>query len=236
MGKKPKIAVTCSFKEKSGYHKIRRSYVEALANSGGIPYVLPHFSDSSLQAEEILRDVDGLVLSGGTDVDPKWFDQEPRYNLLEIVPQRDSLEIELAREARKVGLPILGICRGLQVINIAAGGEIYQDIENQVENTLRHSQDAPRWHPTHSIGVRSGSLLGKVLGEENISVNSFHHQSVQEVADGFQICATSSDGIIEAIEQEGGYQLGVQWHPESMWKKHPIHQKLFEWLVRNSKE
>ncbi|MBS3788659.1 gamma-glutamyl-gamma-aminobutyrate hydrolase family protein, partial [Candidatus Bipolaricaulota bacterium] len=127
MGKKPKIAVTCSFEEKSGYHKIRRSYVEALANSGGVPYVLPHFSDSNLQAEEILRDIDGLVLSGGTDVDPKWFDQEPRYNLLEIVPYRDSLEIELAREARKTDIPILGICRGLQVINIAAGGEIYQD-------------------------------------------------------------------------------------------------------------
>ena len=236
MTKKPKIAVTCSFDEESGYHKIHRGYVEALADCGALPYVLTHFSNNKVRTEEIIEDVDGLLFSGGSDVDPHWFDQEPKYEMYEIVPARDALEIKLARKALDVDLPILGLCRGIQVINVAAGGKVYQDIEEQLEDTLRHRQDAPRWHPTHKIDIKSGSMLEEILEKESVGVNSFHHQSVKEIADGFIASATSSDGVIEAIEQQnGGFQLGVQWHPERMWKKHPVHKKLFKWLVEKSK-
>ncbi|MBS3788617.1 gamma-glutamyl-gamma-aminobutyrate hydrolase family protein [Candidatus Bipolaricaulota bacterium] len=237
MGSKPKIALTCSFDESTGTYKIHRDYVEAVAASGGRPYVLPALSGSGVTPGKVLEEVDGLLFSGGTDLDPRWFDQEPRYEFYNIVPERDSLEVELAKKAREVNLPVLGLCRGIQVINIAAGGSIYQDIDGQVKKCLNHSQNAPRWYPTHRIDVRPGTMLEEILEVRKLRVNSFHHQAIQKVANEFRTSATSDDGIIEGLEPEnGGVQLGVQWHPERMWRKYPVHKNLFDWLVKKAKK
>lgn len=236
MKNRPIIAVTCSFDEDAGSYKIHQDYVQALANSGAIPYVIPNLPEEDIDSQVTVADVDGLLFSGGTDFDPNWFDEEPRYKLSEIVPDRDSLEIELVKEAMKTGLPFLGICRGIQAVNVAAGGSIYQDIGSQVEDSLRHQQDAPTWHPIHQIEIDSRSLLAEILEATSLQVNSFHHQAINQVADGFKVTATASDGIIEGIEADNGnFQIGVQWHPERMWRKHPIHEKLFSRLIDEAK-
>lgn len=237
MKSRPTIAVTCSFDKDADSYKIRQDYVQALANSGATPYVIPNLPDKDIDPQQIVEDVDGLLFSGGTDFDPNCFDKKPRYELSFIDPDRDSLEIELVKEARRTGLSFLGICRGIQAINIAAGGTIFQDIGSQVENTLRHRQDAPAWHPTHQIEIDSRSLLEEIMDVAKLRVNSFHDQAINRVAEGFRVTATASDGVIEGIESEdGNFQIGVQWHPERMWRKHPVHQKLFNRLVHEAKK
>ncbi|MFP4589077.1 MAG: gamma-glutamyl-gamma-aminobutyrate hydrolase family protein [Candidatus Bipolaricaulota bacterium] len=236
MPERPTIAVSCSFDEDTEVFRIHRGYVDALVENGALPFIVPHSGDEQLSPKEILAQVDGVLFSGGTDFDPIFFDEEPRYELASIVPGRDRLEIALLQEAVEAGMPILGICRGVQTINIAAGGSVYQDIEAQIEDPLRHHQDAPRWYPTHKIEVRPDSLLRAILGRDRLGVNSFHHQSAREIARGFRISATSRDGVIEAIEAENGaFQLGVQWHPERMWEKYPVHGRLFSRLVEASR-
>ncbi|MEF8837786.1 MAG: gamma-glutamyl-gamma-aminobutyrate hydrolase family protein, partial [Candidatus Bipolaricaulota bacterium] len=142
---------------------------------------------------------------------------EPEFELNEIDPIRDRLEIGLAKLALKKGFPVLAICRGIQVLNVAAGGNLYQDLGQQRDNALNHYQDAPRWHPTHRVKIDRGSVLFDVIGKEKIKVNSLHHQNVMDVGKGFEVTARSSDGLAEAIEhKEATFQLGLQWHPEAM--------------------
>jgi putative glutamine amidotransferase len=153
----------------------------------------------------------------------------------EISPVRDGMEIFIAQQAIAMDKPILGICRGIQVINIAAGGSIFQDIyaeNNSDKRIIKHSQQAPRWFQIHNINIQSGTCLQSIFGVETLRVNSFHHQAVSEVAPDFTINAIAEDGIIEAISQENKkFVLGVQWHPENLWRKDITHLKLFERLV-----
>jgi putative glutamine amidotransferase len=214
---KPVIGITSWFDPEEEKYWSKRYYARAIWKTGGIPFFLPHIKEMTNDLEELIGSMDGLLLSGGTDLDPNSFGQEPKFDLNEIDPIRDRLELGLARLALEDEFPVLAICRGIQVLNVAAGGNLYQDLDNQRENAINHHQDAPRWHPTHEVRIDRGSTLYEVVGKEKIRVNSLHHQNVRQVGRGFEVTARSSDGLIEAVEhREAGFQLGVQWHPEAM--------------------
>ena len=168
--------------------------------------------------EQLIEMFDGLLLSGGNDINPMLFNEEPHEYLGVVSPSRDSSELELARRMLKTGKPILGICRGLQVLNVAVGGTLYQDLYKQNDSPiLQHIQKAPNTHCSHYVQLDKGSLLESIAGSERIQVNSYHHQSLKEVPSDFKVTAVASDGIVEAIEStDEQFVLGVQWHPEAL--------------------
>ncbi|EMS72120.1 gamma-glutamyl-gamma-aminobutyrate hydrolase family protein [Ruminiclostridium cellobioparum] len=231
---KPVIGITAAFDFEKSTSNLRDDYYEAIIQCGAVPVLIPVTEVKSVWVE-YLDICDGIVLSGGPDIDAVYFGQNNMPYAGEISPVRDEMEIFLAKQAMAVDKPILGICRGIQVLNIAAGGSIFQDIyaENNPENKLiQHSQPAPRWFQIHSVNIMENTCLFSIYGKEMLRVNSFHHQAVNETAPGFTINAYSEDGIIEAISNENKkFVLGVQWHPENMWRKDKKHLKLFERLV-----
>ena len=210
---------------------LQRDYVDAIYRAGGIPFVLP----LTTKTEEILslvNHLDGLLLSGGEDVDPIYFNEEPLPGLGEVSPERDHFEITLSQAFLKANKPILAICRGCQVLNIAVGGDIYQDLPSQRKELIQHMQRAPKSFPTHQIQVVEGSLLHKIVGSKTYRVNSFHHQAVRRVVSPFFVTATAKDGVIEAFEsKEHTFVLGVQWHPEGMARREAIAQHFFNSFV-----
>jgi len=228
---KPFIGITCSWNEEKGQYSLGSLYVEAVEAGGGIPIPLV-YSRSEDYLKRICAAVNGLVLSGGGDVDPVFFGEDPIPAGGEICPGRDEFEISLVRQALAANIPVLGICRGMQVLNIAAGGDIYQDIATQLgERMIKHTQLAPRWHPTHEIAVAGGTVLSSIFSPGVMRVNSFHHQAVRNPAPGFLISARSPDGVAEAIEsRDFSFALGIQCHPEALWKREPAFLALFERL------
>ncbi|MEW9668935.1 gamma-glutamyl-gamma-aminobutyrate hydrolase family protein [Ammoniphilus sp. 3BR4] len=227
---KPLIGITASF---DGTHiKVPKENIQAILQAGGLPFILPYAEDEQT-IRQIASQLDGLLLTGGGDIDPFLFGDEPLPSLGSITPERDTLEVLLIREMLSLDKPILGICRGCQILNIAAGGDMYQDIYTQKSSPLlQHSQNAPRYHVSHYADIRQKTLLHRIMGEERIKINSFHHQAVRNLADGFCIAATSTDGVIEAFDsREHAFVLGVQWHPEDLILKHPIMFKLFTAFV-----
>ncbi|MFZ5646692.1 MAG: gamma-glutamyl-gamma-aminobutyrate hydrolase family protein [Bacillota bacterium] len=229
---KPLIGITCAWDEEKGCYYLAEAYAEAVEAGGGIPLPLAYTLDD-YSVKRLTGMISGLVLSGGTDVDPAFFGEDPIPAGGEICPRRDEFELAVARAALASGVPVLGICRGMQVLNIAAGGDIYQDIESQAGGgRIKHFQHAPRWHPTHDIVIRQGTALASILGAGRLRVNSFHHQAVRKTAPGFIVSASSADDIAEAVESpEHLFAIGVQCHPEAMWKKHPPFLALFERLA-----
>lgn len=211
-----------------------KSYSKAIEHAGGLPILLPIIDENVELIEEMLEHVDGLLLTGGVDVDPLLFGEQPHRELGRIDPGRDYFELHLAKAAMKKGIPILGICRGCQILNVAAGGTIIQDIPEVLgkQNVIKHQQSAPRWYPTHTARLVEGTKLASIFGEKEISINSYHHQSVNQPAPGFVVSAQATDGVIEAIEfADHPFTIGVQWHPELMWYRCPIFSKLFDRFV-----
>ncbi len=228
----PVIGLTCSHDAQNDRIWIARNYTRAVESAGGVPLLLD-YSGSAGVLNKLANYLDGIILTGGGDVDPFFFNEEPSPACGEIDPERDRFEIELTRLFLSAGRPVLGICRGMQVLNIAAGGDIYQDIPSRMQKVIQHRQQAPRWHPTHYIEVVKGTLLEKITGGGKIRVNSFHHQAVRKRAPGFIVSARSSDGVVEGIECPGlPFVLGVQCHPETMWLKDKLFLSIFKALVR----
>jgi len=229
------IGVTCGWDEVRGRYYLSSLYVRAIVAAGGTPVLIP----DCLGRDEIHRLVsliNGLLLTGGPDVDPVYFGEEPLPACGEITPARDALEVELVKASLAAGLPVFGICRGAQVLNIAAGGDLYQDINTQIKGSLQHNQRAPLWAPTHNIQIEPGTLLESIFQEKVVRVNTFHHQAIRNPAPGFIVCARSSDGVVEAIESiNHRFVLGVQCHPEGMWEREPRFLRLFAALVKASK-
>lgn len=230
---RPLIGITCSGRADGDKLHLGRNYIRAVEEAGGLPFILPW--SPGLEKEQ-LEKIDGLLLSGGGDVDPHYFGEEPLPSSGEISPDRDASELKLTRLAMQEGLPVLGICRGIQVMNIAAGGSICQDLSCIIKNPLKHHQQAPRWYPSHGLEMRPGSILAELLGEAPVRVNSFHHQAVFRVAPGFMISARSMDGVIEGIESRLGCALGVQFHAEDMWSRDERFLNIFKFLVRAAAE
>lgn len=230
---KPLIGIAPSYKYDEQQILINKNYVQAILYSGGIPFILPVlFKDHLLDL--YVNKLDGFILSGGPDVDAKYFNQNNLQFSGEISPIRDEFEIQLVKKLISNNKPILGICRGIQVINIAAGGDIYQDLKNELKSDIpiMHSQKAPKWHPIHKITIQPNTKVWSSFHQSEIYVNSFHHQAVKNLADDFIISSTSPDGIIESIEHKHcNFIVGVQWHPELMWSKNAIFLGIFKLLV-----
>lgn len=208
-------------------------YGEALLLAGAVPLVLVQTKDPVvIEAQMAL--IDGLLLTGGVDVAPLFYGEEPHAQLGWVDADRDAYEFSLLRQAEELQKPVFGICRGIQVINVAFGGSLYQDL-SQVENCqLQHRQKASRDSVSHSVDIIKGTYLAKLFGEKSM-VNSFHHQAIKKIAPGFKVSAFSPDGIVEGIEREGAhFVLGVQWHPEHLVQKHANMLGLFRSFIKKS--
>ena len=233
---KPMIGITCGHtSDADGRYYVNEPYVRCIEAAGGMPFLLPALKDDN-DIKGLLQHVDGVLLPGGADIDPGHFGEEPLQGLGTIEPERDRLELSIARLALEWEIPILGVCRGIQVLNVAAGGSLYQDIPSQINGQhLQHSQKAPRWYATHTLNIEPGSLLEQVLGTVRVKVNSFHHQAVKIPAAGFSITAKSRDGVIEGLESHSHrFACGVQWHPELMVGHYPKQLELFRQLVKSA--
>ena len=235
---KPIIGITSNVEERTNQiHNLNDNYIKAITRAGGIPMIIPVGLEEDVS--QLSAFLDGLVLSGGHDVDPMLFGEEPHRDLGDVSPARDSIEIALAAEMLKLDKPILGICRGLQVLNVTIGGNMYQDIHAQ-NNTpiLQHVQKAVRSHVSHPVQVKKGSLLESIAGSSEIKVNSYHHQAVKDVPKPFIVSGVASDGIIEAIESvEHRFVVGVQWHPEELSANgDKVSLQLFEKFLEASKK
>lgn len=213
------VAVTCKRSYENGFSYLEDGYIEALAQSGCGAVILPPLLPPT-ESCAILRSMDGLLFSGGGDLSPLWFAQQPHPNLGEVDVLRDEQEMALVKEAIRLGLPILGICRGLQVINAALGGALLQHLETNAPGAIQHRQSAPGWQPHHSVRIMPGTMLAEVLGEGVIDVNSFHHQAVEKAAPDLVVSAAAPDGVLEALESRRPWIMAVQWHPERMFKKY----------------
>ena len=192
---------------------VNRSYALSVKMSGGLSLIIPAMEDEE-GLRSILGRIDGLILSGGYDIAPDLYGEEPRASLGYTMRDVDMFYLSAIRTARSMDLPLFGICKGHQAINVAFGGTLYQDI-GEKGAVLKHSQSAPEMDPSHSVSIEEGTFLHSLLGSSAM-VNSFHHQAIKAPAPGLKIAATSSDGIIEAFEMDGGRIIGVQWHPEMM--------------------
>jgi len=231
---RPLIGVTTSELRPSAAGTLRRhgepphaemalgmTYLRVIEAVGGIPVVLPPIGD----AEAYLDRLDGICLSGGPDLDPSNYGARDRHaELGPTEPGLDAFELALARAADRRGMPLLGVCRGAQTLNVARGGTLHQHLPD-------HRQPEPATQTTHTVTIRAGSRLARVAGRGALAVNSFHHQAVDRLGTGLRACAHSPDGTIEAIEGLGGrFLLAVQWHAEGLTSE-PRHRALFEGLV-----
>jgi len=208
-------------------HRMNDSYIKAVTMAGGIPVILPNNMDVSC-VEELAQRLDGFILSGGDDVDPALFGQRATAKLGPVIPRRDNFEIALVKQIMETtDKPILGICRGIQVLNVALGGSLHIDLPS--DGKLCHSMGMyPRNVRTHGVHVMSGTRMETIMDGQDGQVNSFHHQAIRDVADGLVVSAVSSDDeVVEAVELPGErFVVGVQWHPEEL-TEYPEARNLF---------
>lgn len=230
---RPAIAITAgpSTKEPE-FYMLRDDYVRAVEAAGGVPVVLA--SGRPEDAGDLLARVDGLLLTGGADVDPSFYGAAPHPKLKEVLPGRDAFELALVRSALDRDVPVLAICRGHQVLNVATGGTLVQDIPSEIGGRSDHDPDVERWTTAHEVRVRPGTRLRQILGRDTLAVNSFHHQAIKALGAGLQATAWSvSDEIVEGVEMpDRRFVIGVQWHPESFWDHGGTFGPLFEALVQ----
>ena len=231
---KPLIGITPSFNSGTGVISLQKNYGEAIAASGGIPVSFLLSEDPGILLEAFKR-CDGILLSGGIDIDPGSYKEARISACGGSATRRDDMEIFIVRRALKKNLPILGICRGMQLMNIAAGGTLYQDIYTQISDRpiLRHTRTAANLHPRHEIEIVRNSIIHNSFHTDRVWVNSYHHQAVKTLAPGFRVTSRASDGIIESIEHsDRKFAVGIQWHPERLWAIESIYQNIFIEFIR----
>ncbi|MGB3683143.1 MAG: gamma-glutamyl-gamma-aminobutyrate hydrolase family protein [Rubrobacteraceae bacterium] len=242
----PVIGVTATLKEDveetatrplGRFVRADYDYVDGVAQAGGAPVVLPPAMDARA-ADSVVDTLDGLLLSGGSDLHPSYYGEDPIPELDVIIPERDELEMVLLDGALRRGIPVFGICRGLQVLNVALGGTLYQDLPSQVDqDLLKHRQTTPKWQATHEIEVLGDTHAAECIGAGALKVNSYHHQAIKDLAEDFTVSAKSSDGIVEAVEYRDlseRWIVAVQWHAEAM-RQSVEHRNLFEAHVAAAK-
>jgi putative glutamine amidotransferase len=233
MGNRPKIGITGHISKDSPNLSITNSYMEAVFACGGFPLLLPIKGNEELWLQAA-GEMDGFLFTGGGDVSPSRFGEETLQCCGEISPLRDTMELDLLNAILPTGKPVLGVCRGIQLLNVGLGGTLYQDIylQNAQPFLQQHTQKLPDYLPAHDIIIEEGSLLHRIEKTTRLPVNTLHHQAVKDCAPGVSIAARSSSGLIEAIEkQDHPFFLGVQWHPERMWHVDTAAKVLFESFV-----
>ncbi|WP_160725787.1 gamma-glutamyl-gamma-aminobutyrate hydrolase family protein [Bacillus sp. USDA818B3_A] len=235
--KKPIIGITGAYVNHNYYMEgvyVHHDYHKTVAANGGIPIILPYINAEI--ALETLPLCDGIILSGGEDVDPKFFGEDPHPQLGPTTPERDLAEIAIAKYAIENNIPLLAICRGIQILNVALGGTLVQDIPSQVKEPIQHTQIVNRSRDTHWVSIDKDSKLFEILGSEKVRVNSLHHQSIDRLGWDLRVVAEASDGIIEAVEYiyPSTFTLGVQWHPESMASTNDQMNHLFVEFIKSS--
>src|SRR5215207_3807362 len=222
----PVIGVTATLKEDvdsvahrplGSFVRVDMDYVNGVAQAGGIPMILAPMPG---MAEEVAGRIDGLLLCGGSDLDPGYYDEEPIPELDVTIPERDAFEMALVEQALERGIPVFGICRGLQVLNVALGGTLYQDLPSQLHpDLIAHRQRVPKWQWSHEVEVDGNSKVAGIMETDEIRVNSYHHQAIKDLSGDLVAVAHSSDGVIEAAESPNlseRWLVGVQWHAEAM--------------------
>jgi putative glutamine amidotransferase len=225
----PRIGVTCgtqvqetAFGQQSTI-SLNMSYVAAVARAGGIPVPVP---PSGADVVALVAGLDGLILTGGGDLDPACYGEEPAAEVYGVDPERDRLEFAALAAAEQADVPVLAICRGLQLVNVSRGGSLIQHVDDEA----LHWQTTPAHEGAHAVDIHPGSRLASFVGPEQLMVNSYHHQAIGRLGDGLVVVADAG-GLVEAFETTDGLVLGVQWHPEQMFDHHPRQFALFEQFV-----
>lgn len=236
---KPIIGITSmlSIKPKKNYNVISQNYIDSVIRGGGIPIIIPQNARIK-DIPDYLSRIDGLVLSGGEDVAPFIYGENIRREVDYILPQRDFFELELLKEAIRRNIPILGICRGMQILNVCLGGTLYQDIKTQLENKMDHLPELmPVNQLYHTITIHDHTILRTLFKEKILSVNSFHHQCIKDLGRDVIVSALAEDGIIEGIEVKGNKNIiGIQCHPEDLTEEYPKFVVLFRYIVERAKK
>ncbi|MCQ2118358.1 MAG: gamma-glutamyl-gamma-aminobutyrate hydrolase family protein [Bacteroidales bacterium] len=229
--RKPIIGISCGY---NGSTNVGNTYIDAVINGGGIPVLLP-VTDVEYVIAAAVAAVDGVVLTGGEDFDPQIYGEEELPECGGINGYRDTCDLLIAKYALKYKKPVLGICRGLQLMNIATGGTLYQDLPSQ--KGVHHRQEVASTIPTHGIKVEKNSILYDLMGSEDLQVNTFHHQAVKDLGKDLRIIAMSTDGVVEGFQSTGRKPkvLCVQFHPECLSVENNSWYALFKWLAKEAR-
>lgn len=218
-------------------YELKVPYADAVLRAGGLPFVLPYSDDPSC-VEAYLDRVSGVLVTGGAfDIPPEAYGEEAREGMGPLKEGRTAFETLLLRGALKRNMPVLGVCGGMQLLNVVLGGTLFQDIGREVAGAREHEQKHDRSQPQHPVEVRSGTLLAEAVGHGQLMVNSTHHQAVRNAGKDVVVSAVSPDGVVEAIESTAtGFALGVQWHPEMMLVAIPVHLGVYKVFVQKARE
>ena len=229
------VGITASTEASKGHSGTKivsnLAYARAVELAGGVPFIIP-VTESIEQMRRLLDSIDGLLLSGGADVAPRYYGSEPVAECGAPDELRDSFETLLVKTAIQSEIPILAICRGMQLLNVVAGGTLYQDLPTERPSNIQHRQQGERNQPTHPIMIKEGSLLEAAVGVVEMKVNSLHHQAVRDLAPGYVVTATATDGVIEGMEHpDRPGVIAVQFHPEELAPQDPHSRRLFSTFI-----
>jgi putative glutamine amidotransferase len=233
MAVRPLIGITMRLELSSRRFYLGRDYCEAIYGSGGLPVHIPLITEPD-HASSIVSRLDGVLLPGcDTDPDPNLYGEEPHPKLGTVIPEKDETDLRVIAEAERRNIPIFGICYGMQILNVARGGSLIQDIPSQVANAIKHDQGVPRERNSHRIRIEEGSLINELSQTiEEVKVNSHHHQSVKTLGRDLKATSKTGDGVVESIEDSVGRPIfGVQWHPELSWQTDRLSNALFARFV-----
>jgi putative glutamine amidotransferase len=233
---RPLIGITTRLSAEETFY-LRRYYSEAVEGAGGAPVYIPLIPDR-VYLSALCEKLDGLVLSGSnSDLDPIHYGEEPHQKLGAVIPERDETDLILLEVAERRAMPVLGICFGMQSLNIARGGSLIQDLGSQAPESLKHEQGQIINRPSHHIRIEPHSLLAELAGSETARVNSSHHQAVNKVGRDLKVIARAPDGVVEAIidTRPDRFILGVQWHPEVGWEKDRFSQAIFKKFIEEAR-
>ena len=231
----PRIGITMYHRDEKGNTRLPGEYADAVRRAGGIPLLI---QPGETRMEELVGFLDGIILSGGGDVDPKHYTDERHEQVYAVDEERDSAEFKLTELAIDNDVPLFCICRGLQVLNVALGGTLIVDIPDAMPASIDHRHD-PNVEPQfieHEVSVSAESKLGQMVNSERVNTASWHHQSIDTLGKGLQVVASADDGIIEAVEMADKPVIGVQWHPEATAARDPDQQRIFDEFVRQIRE
>lgn len=236
--KRPRIAITMRIDLMTDRFYLARAYSEAVEAAGATPFHVSLIPRADY-IESLMEEVDGVVLPGSdSDVEPTLYGHEPHRRLGTVHPLKDETDMLVLREIERRSVPLLAICFGMQILNVARGGTLVQDIESQIPQAIKHQQGSPRDRRSHRVRLLEGSQMRELAESETALVNSHHHQAIEKVGSDLVATAWTADGLVEALEdpREGHFALAVQWHPEIAWEQDPFAQRLFAKFVQTARD